>query len=298
MYIIPHSSTTDPRHVQRLFPAPIKRLQRINLSNTRGLAALALGAVLISGLADAVVAVFPEPNKADILAGDALTTLGRHQVLGDVFQVGLDTCGAQLAIVTELAQLVGVVFEVALQLLALDQLLTDLTSTGFLDGKACDGAKTVGHTVAEGVDLAHLKVVGLDFVAMFGLTFDDLGQDGFVVFGGGEGGGLVLSVLVCWDDERERHAGLAATAGSSDAVCVGFGGCGEVEVQNAGHILEVDTTRDTIVLFFRGELATLVRAIRLALVIFGLFVVTGSHDTSSFLLLISVGVLGLLRLGS
>lgn len=214
-----------------------------------------------------------------------------------MFEVGLDTCGAQLAIVTELAQLIGVVFEVALQFLALDQLLTDLTSTGFLNGKSGDGAKTVGHTVAEGVDLTHLKVVGLDFVAMFGLTFDDLGQDGFIMFGGGEGSGFVLSVLVCRDDERERHAGLAATAGSSNAVCVGFGGCGEVKVQDAGHVLEVDTTRDTIVLFFRGKLAALIGTIRL-LVVFSLFVITRAHDTSSFLLLIGTGILGLLRLRS
>lgn len=65
----------------------------------------------------------------------------------------------------------------------------------------------------------------------------------------------MLSELVGWNDERKRHACFACTPGTADSVCVGFGGCREVEVEDAGDILEVDTTRDTIILVFAGDLA-------------------------------------------
>lgn len=87
----------------------------------------------------------------------------------------------QLAIVTQLAQLIGVVLEVALELLALDQFLSDLASSCFLDSKSGHGTQGVGHTVTESVDLGHFEVVGLDLVTELALALDDLGEHALIV---------------------------------------------------------------------------------------------------------------------
>ena len=75
MYISPTINHLSPILLEGLFPPPVERLQWISFANPRGLPTLSLGAVLISCLADAVVAGFPEPYVADVLAGDALPTL-------------------------------------------------------------------------------------------------------------------------------------------------------------------------------------------------------------------------------
>lgn len=79
--------------------------------------------------------------------------------------------------------------------------MAEFLSAGGANGEAGDGGEGGGDAVAEGVDLGHVEVVGEDLVAVLSLLEGDLLEDGFVVFGGGEGGGFVFVVEDGGDDE-------------------------------------------------------------------------------------------------
>lgn len=177
-YKITTTLTPSDRHnyLDDLLPPPIKCLQRINLPPR-----LPPATIPIPGLTNPIIARFSKPNEPNIVTRDPFLPLCRHQILWDMFKMWLNPRGAQLAIVTQLPQLIGILLEVALQLLALNQFLADFTRARFLDRKAGDGAQGIGHTVPEGVDLGHVKVVRFDLVAEFGLALGDLLKDRLVV---------------------------------------------------------------------------------------------------------------------
>lgn len=55
------------------------------------------------------------------------------------------------------------------------------------------------------------------------------------------------------DDERHCEAGAAGARRAPDAVCVGFGSGGEVEVEDEGDGVEVETAGHTVFFIeFRG----------------------------------------------
>ena len=240
-----------------LFPPPIKCLQRIDFFDTGIIPAFTLAAVLLSGLPDPVLAGFSEPDVSHVLAGDTLLPLRRHQVVRDMFQVRLDAGRTQLVVVPQLAELLGVLLEMALELLALDQLLTDLARTRLLHREPGDRAQRIGHSVSERVNLLHLKVVRFHLVAELRLPLGDLGQHGLVVLGGRERRRLVFAELVGRHDKRQRHAGLACAAGTADAMRVGFRGGGKVEVENACDVLEVNASGDSVIFVLSGCFAAL-----------------------------------------
>lgn len=167
-----------------LFPPTIKRLQRIN-SPTRLPTPSSL-AIPLSSLPNPVISCLPQPNVPDILVRDTLSPLSGHQVIRNMFEMMLDTRRTQLPVMAQLSQFFGVLFEVALELLALDKFLTDFARTGFLHGKSGYGAEGVGHTIPECLDLLHFEVIGFDFVAELGLALDDLREDGFIMLCGGD----------------------------------------------------------------------------------------------------------------
>lgn len=117
-----------------------------------------------------------------------------HQILGHVLEVGLHGHGAEFAVVPQVPQVVRVLLEVPGQLLALQQLLADLARARVADAEAGDGAEGVGHAVAEGADLLHVEVVGVDFLASLGLVLGDSLEGLFVVLGGWERGCFVLVI--------------------------------------------------------------------------------------------------------
>ena len=147
-----------------------------------------------------------------------------------MLQMRLHPRRPQLSVVPQVLQVLRVLFEMPLQLLALQQLLTQLARARFADGGRGHGAEGAVHAVTEGVHLSHVEVVRFHFVALFALVFADLGQDCFVVLRGWEGRRLVLVVELGRYDEGERHAALAGTCGAANSVRVGLGGCWEVEV--------------------------------------------------------------------
>jgi hypothetical protein len=66
------------------------------------------------------------------------------------------------------------------------------------------------------------------------------------VFGGGEGRVFGFPVFVGGDGEGEGRAGVVCTGGAADPVEVGFRGAGEVEIDDEGDVLEVDSAGDAV----------------------------------------------------
>lgn len=142
----------------------------------------------------------------------------------------------------QLAELIWVLLEMSLEFLALDKLLADFTGPGFLDREPRYHTQGIGHSVPEGVDLFHFEMVRFHLLPELGLPFDDLCENGLVVPCCRERRGLVLPELVGWDDKRKRHAGFACSARAANSMGVGFGSRREIKVEDACHVLEIDTT--------------------------------------------------------
>lgn len=90
----------------------------------------------------------------------------------------------------------------------------------------------------------------------------DLGEHLLVVLAASVTGWFVCAEERGGDHKRERHPGLTGARSAADPVRVGFGAGREVEVEDTGHVLEVDAAGYTV--FF-------VAAHLLALLFGGLF---------------------------
>jgi len=150
-----------------------------------------------------------------------------------------------LGVVAQVSQVFGVLLEVALQFCGVDEFLAEFLGTGFADGNAGDAADCVGDTVAETFQLCCVELPLVDGSAELGLAGFDALEDFLIVRALLDGGGLVLLVKVCGDVEGEGHALLAGAGSTACTVGVGFGGLGEVEVEDAGDVAEVNTASDT-----------------------------------------------------
>jgi hypothetical protein len=69
-----------------------------------------------------------------------------------VLQVRLLTYGMALGVVSQMAQVLGVFFEMALELSRVDEFLSQFLGSGFADGDASYGADGIGDTVAEALE--------------------------------------------------------------------------------------------------------------------------------------------------
>ena len=165
-------------------------------------------------------------------------------------QMRLHAHTPELPIMPQMPQIIWVLFKVSFELLALNEFLTKFARACSADGDRCDGAEGIVRAVAEGVYLLHVERVRFDFFAFFGLMADDFGEDLFVVLGTGDARWFVFPVIGAWYDEGEGHTGLAGTGCAADAVGVGFRGGGEVEVEDAGDVFEIDPTRYAVFFTF------------------------------------------------
>jgi hypothetical protein len=82
----------------------------------------------------------------------------------------------------------------------------------------------------------------------------DLGPDGLVVLGRGQADAVAgpaealfaLVPLAARDDKGQGGAGATGAGGATDAVSVGVRGRGEVKVDDAGDVDEIDAARDAV----------------------------------------------------
>src|SRR6266567_4689738 len=102
---------------------------------------------------------------------------------------------------SQMPQILWILFEMSLQLLTFDKLLSQLLDTRLADSTICNSAQRISETVPESFQFLHIECIWLDLAALLLLLLGDFGQDSFVVFGRWDTGGLVFSVLRSGDDE-------------------------------------------------------------------------------------------------
>lgn len=201
---------------------------------------------------------FPQGNKADVIRTHGLPTLRRHQIVWDVLEVGLmPDHGTMLAVVSQMSQVVGVLLEMFPQFLALDQFLLDFSRASLVHCRSRDRTQRVVHSIPERIDLRHVEMVRFHLVALLGLAGHDLLEHLFILPGRRDASGLVLAVKVLRDHERQSHACFAGSCCPPDTVSVGFGCPGQVEVDDACHVLKIDASGYTVILLFVCQLCLL-----------------------------------------
>lgn len=223
-------------------PPRIQTLQRIR-ALARHNPALAPLLINLPRLANPIRAVLANSHMSHVLLQHSRTTT-RQQVIRNVLEMRLLAHGVALGVVAQVSQVLGVLLEMALQFRRVDEFLAEFLGTCLADGDAGDAADGVGDTVAESFELGRIELPLVDGGAEFGLAGLDALEDFLVVFALFDGGRFVLLILVFGDVKGEGHTLLTGAGGTACAVGVGFGGLGEVEVEDAGDVAEVDSTGD------------------------------------------------------
>mmetsp|Transcript_23520 Transcript_23520/g.42419 ORF Transcript_23520/g.42419 Transcript_23520/m.42419 type:complete len:224 (+) Transcript_23520:1994-2665(+) len=161
------------------------------------------------------------------LPGEAHVVRQVVQVLGGVGQpFGLDR--RQMV---QGAQVVGVLLEVRLQLVRVDDLPGQLLDPGLFDCRGGNDVQHVLRTDPQLLPVSNRLGVGLDFVALGGLVLLDVLEEVFILVE---------------NEEADGVPGLVRPARPPNAVGVGAGVLAHVEVHDPLHLLEINTTVHTV----------------------------------------------------
>lgn len=146
-----------------------------------------------------------------------------------------------------MSQITRIFFEVPLEFITLNQFLPELSGSGFTDCNPRNGAESVSHSISESINLLHIKVEWLDFFSSFLLTPNNFRKYFLVVLGGFDRCGFVLAVLGSWNNKRQRHASLTSSCCAANSMSVRARRCRQVKVQNTSNVVEVNSTRDSVI---------------------------------------------------
>lgn len=137
----------------RLFlptPSRIQALQRVG-AFARHDPTFASLLVEFSCLTNPVHTVFPDTHVADVLLDRSRSTTWQ-QVVWHMLHVRLLTHSMALGVVSQMAQVLGVFFEMALQLGRVDKFLAQFLGSGFADGDTSHGSDGICDTVTEALE--------------------------------------------------------------------------------------------------------------------------------------------------
>jgi hypothetical protein len=121
------------------FPPPLERLQRIPFPPT-DLEATGSIKLALELLTPDLLILVHQRNETNLLRCDCLLAFLGEEVVGYVLEMRLCPRRSQLSVVAQVLEFCRVLFEMAFQLLGLEEFLPNLACSCLADGDFCDGA--------------------------------------------------------------------------------------------------------------------------------------------------------------